>query len=432
MTDVVLSVENVSKRFRIGAKPHASTLREAIAAASSTAIRNTGWLFRRSSTAEPTHGAETQAGLTDFWALRDVSFEVRRGEVLGIVGRNGAGKSTLLKIISRITEPTIGRVGIRGRIGSLLEVGTGFHPELTGRENIYVNGRLLGMTRSEIRQKFDEIVDFAGIAKFIDTPVKRYSSGMTVRLGFAAASVIDPEILILDEVLTVGDAEFQSKCSARIQQAMNTGDRTVLIVSHNMSSIEKLADRCLLLEEGRALMLESAHEAAERYLRKSPLSATHRWSQTTDRNTYIGSIAVTDAYGGSMTQDHDQSQPFTVTLSVVSSFCIPHGYIGVYLCDRTGTPVIFSDQRDSLQDGISLGITEYTVVFPGRLLKAGEYTVSAGIADANSGQSIEQINDCITIRLRTMDEPYRQGRAGFLGVHLDWRRTQLQSARSSV
>ena len=432
MSDVVLSVENVSKRFRIGAKPHAGTLREAISAAASTAIRSSVGLFRRPSAAEPAHAAAPSADPADFWALRNVSFEVRRGEVLGIIGRNGAGKSTLLKIISRITEPTTWRVGIRGRIGSLLEVGTGFHPELTGRENIYLNGRLLGMTRSEIRRKFDEIVDFAGIANFIDTPVKRYSSGMTVRLGFAAATVIDPEILILDEVLSVGDAEFQSKCSARIQHAMNTGDRTVLIVSHNMSSIEKLADRCLLLEEGRALMLESAHVAAEQYLRKSPLSATHRWSQTTDRDFYIASIVVTDASGGPLPQHHDQSQPFAVTITVVSSVCIPHGYIGIYLCDRTGTPVLFTDQRDALPDGLSPGITAYTVAFPGRLLKAGEYTVSAGIAEAHSGQSIEQIHDCITISLRTVDEPYRQGRAGFLGVHLDWRRTQLQSVPSSM
>ncbi len=195
-------------------------------------------------------GAPGPASVEDFWALRDVSFEVKRGEVVGIIGRNGAGKSTLLKILSRITEPTEGRVELDGRVASLLEVGTGFHPELTGRENIYLNGAILGMTRAEIRKKFDEIVAFAEVEKFLDTPVKRYSSGMYVRLAFAVAAHLEPEILIVDEVLAVGDAEFQMKCLGKMQAVSRTG-RTVLFVSHNMAAIEALCDKAVYLSSGR-------------------------------------------------------------------------------------------------------------------------------------------------------------------------------------
>src|SRR5204862_4320603 len=186
------------------------------------------------------------------WALKDVSFEVKRGEVLGIIGRNGAGKTTLLKILPRITEPSEGRVTIRGRVASLLEVGTGFHPELTGRENIYLNGAILGMTRAEIRRSFDEIVAFSEVEKFLDTPVKRYSSGMHVRLAFAVAAHLRPEILVVDEVLAVGDAAFQKKCLGKMQDVAS-GGRTVLFVSHNMAAITRLCSRAILLREGRAV-----------------------------------------------------------------------------------------------------------------------------------------------------------------------------------
>lgn len=186
----------------------------------------------------------------DFWALKDVSFEVKQGDRIGIIGRNGAGKSTLLKILSRITEPTTGRVKIKGRVASLLEVGTGFHPELTGRENIFLNGAILGMGRAEIKKKFDEIVDFAEIEKFLDTPVKRYSSGMYVRLAFAVAAHLEPEILVVDEVLAVGDAQFQKKCLGKMEDVSNKEGRTVLFVSHNMGAVRKLCDSCMVLSSG--------------------------------------------------------------------------------------------------------------------------------------------------------------------------------------
>src|SRR5437867_11655289 len=201
----------------------------------------------------------------DIWALRDIGFEIRKGEVVGIIGRNGSGKSTLLKILSRITEPTEGRVSIRGRVASLLEVGTGFHPELTGRENVFLNGAILGMTRAEIRRKFDEIVAFAEIEKFLDTPVKRYSSGMYVRLAFAVAAHLEPEILLVDEVLAVGDAEFQKKCLGKMSSVASEG-RTVLFVSHNLATIQQATTRCLLLEKGALVRDGATPEVLAAYL----------------------------------------------------------------------------------------------------------------------------------------------------------------------
>ena len=214
------------------------------------------------------HGRAVVSGDTveEFWALRDVTFEVRRGEVLGIIGRNGAGKSTLLKILSRITEPSEGRVTITGRVASLLEVGTGFHLELTGRENIFLNGAILGMTRAEIRRKFDEIVAFAEVERFLDTPVKRYSSGMYVRLAFAVAAHLEPEILVVDEVLAVGDAEFQNKCLGKMDQVTRRDGRTVLFVSHNMAAITQLCGRAIWLEAGRIIEAGAAHQLVSDFL----------------------------------------------------------------------------------------------------------------------------------------------------------------------
>lgn len=231
MTRPIIEVEGLSKRYKLG-QFNALSIREEVERLFSRMARE----------------AETSA---DFWALQDVSFTVKPGEVVGIIGRNGAGKSTLLKVLSRVTEPTRGLARIRGRVASLLEVGTGFHPELTGRENIFLNGAILGMSRAEIRAKFDEIVAFAEITKFLDTPVKRYSSGMYVRLAFAVAAHLEPEVLIVDEVLAVGDAEFQKKCLGKMQEVSETGGRTVLFVSHNMSAVKELCSRALLIEGGR-------------------------------------------------------------------------------------------------------------------------------------------------------------------------------------
>jgi lipopolysaccharide transport system ATP-binding protein len=246
MSDIAIRVDGLAKRYRIGQRESYKTLRDSLTDLIHAPLRRLSLLAR------PNSSSNEQPQVDDghIWALRDVSFEVKRGEVLGVIGRNGAGKSTLLKILSRITEPTEGCAEIHGRVGSLLEVGTGFHPELTGRENIYLNGAILGMKRAEIDGKFDEIVAFAEIEKFIDTPVKRYSSGMYVRLAFAVAAHLNPEILVVDEVLAVGDAAFQEKCLGRMSMVSSEG-RTVLFVSHNMDAITRLCGRAIWLDTGK-------------------------------------------------------------------------------------------------------------------------------------------------------------------------------------
>lgn len=254
MSETVIKVENLGKRYQLGRATSSGaryrTLRDTLAEGAQQ-------IFRRR--------PDRNSAAEEFWALRDVNFEVKQGEVVGIIGRNGAGKSTLLKILSRITEPSTGCITIRGRVASLLEVGTGFHPELTGRENIFLNGAILGMSRHEIKARFDEIVAFAEIEKFLDTPVKRYSSGMYVRLAFSVAAHLEPEILVVDEVLAVGDAEFQKKCLGKMQ-AVSRGGRTVLFVSHNMAAITRLCSRAVVLSEGQIPLDGAVRDAVHRYL----------------------------------------------------------------------------------------------------------------------------------------------------------------------
>jgi lipopolysaccharide transport system ATP-binding protein len=263
MSDAVITVENLSKRYllghRSGGEAPYRTLRDVIA--------REGRNFARKA-ADFVRGRQIVQGdeVEEFWALKNVSFEIKRGEVLGIIGRNGAGKSTLLKILSRITEPDCGRATLSGRVASLLEVGTGFHPELTGRENIYLNGAILGMTKSEIRSKFDEIVAFADVERFLDTPVKYYSSGMYVRLAFAVAAHLEPEILIVDEVLAVGDAEFQKKCLGKIQEVSRREGRTVLFVSHNMGAVSSLCASAIWLDAGSIRQQGSSRDVIGEYL----------------------------------------------------------------------------------------------------------------------------------------------------------------------
>src|SRR5579859_1574695 len=238
----IIRVANLGKRYRIGHRESYRTLRESLVAGVAAPFRRVASAVRGNRDAAPNGDGQV-------WALRDLSFEVKPGEVLGVIGRNGAGKSTLLKVLSRITEPTTGRVELYGRVGSLLEVGTGFHPELTGRENIFLSGAIMGMRRIEIARKFDQIVAFAEIEQFVDTPVKRYSSGMYVRLAFAVAAHLDPEILLVDEVLAVGDVSFQKKCLGKMSDVAREG-RTVIFVSHNMAAIESLCSDCLMLRGG--------------------------------------------------------------------------------------------------------------------------------------------------------------------------------------
>jgi lipopolysaccharide transport system ATP-binding protein len=256
MSRPAVTVENLSKRYKLGLAARPTGLREAITNAVGSTFRKIRGF------------GEDRARSEDFWALKDVSFEINQGEAIGILGRNGAGKSTLLKVLSRITEPTEGTARLRGRVGSLLEVGTGFHPELTGRENIYLNGSILGMKRAEITRKFDEIVAFSEVERFLDTPVKRYSSGMYIRLAFAVAANLEPEILVVDEVLAVGDMEFQKRCLGKMNEVVGHG-RTVFFVSHNTQSIAGLTSRCLVMKQGRLALDAPTGEAIKYYVEMS-------------------------------------------------------------------------------------------------------------------------------------------------------------------
>jgi len=262
MSDIAIKVENISKRYRIGVKEQVhDTLGGAFISWVKYPLSN----FKRVQKLSKFAGNDAEDII---WAVRDISFEVKAGEVLGIIGKNGAGKSTLLKILARITEPTSGSVVIDGRIASLLEVGTGFHPELTGRENVYLNGTILGMRKKEIERKFDEILEFSGVEKFIDTPVKRYSSGMRVRLAFAVAAHLEPEILLIDEVLAVGDTEFQKRCIGKMGEIAGEG-RTVLFVSHNMAAVQSLCSRGVLLEDGKVVIDSTIREVVSQYVTKA-------------------------------------------------------------------------------------------------------------------------------------------------------------------
>ncbi|MBA4385690.1 MAG: ABC transporter ATP-binding protein, partial [Anaerolinea sp.] len=299
---VAIRVENLGKRYRIGgAQTSYKTLRESLISAASAPVR---WLKGQR------HEKNT------FWALQDVSFEIKQGEAVGIIGRNGAGKSTLLKILSRITKPTTGRVELFGRVGSLLEVGTGFHPELTGRENIYLNGAILGMSRQEIMRKFDEIVAFAEVEKFLDTPVKYYSSGMYVRLAFAVAAHLEPEILLVDEVLAVGDAAFQKKCLGKMGEVAQEG-RTVLFVSHNMAAVLNLCDRAVLLDSGKIVATGATDNIVRHYLEGLRVNApqdlaSHKERQGRGRVRFIR-VCFEDGEGNPIEQGIS-GQPLVIAL----------------------------------------------------------------------------------------------------------------------
>jgi len=342
-SEVAIRVENLGKRYKIGARKRHNTLRDAIASYARKAASGKGTSLLPFASCPSPHG--------DFvWALKDVSFEVAQGEVVGIIGRNGAGKSTLLKILSRITEPTEGYAELRGRVGSLLEVGTGFHPELTGRENIFLNGSILGMRRQEIAAKLDDIVAFAEIEQFIDTPVKRYSSGMYVRLAFAVAAHLEPEILVIDEVLAVGDAEFQKKCLGKMGDFGREG-RSVLLVSHNMPSILNLCQMAFLLEDGRIVAGGEPRAVVERYLHMARATGGEVvWVDpaTAPGNDLVRMHAVRVLQGDSPSADVDISKDTVVEISFWNLRDGVPLYPALWLKDHVGTVVLSSTNHRSV------------------------------------------------------------------------------------
>jgi len=377
--DVVIRAEGLGKKYLIGHE----TERERYVALRDVLERAVRGAWRR--TADMAHGRAIVSGdaTEEFWALKEVSFEVKRGEVLGIIGRNGAGKSTLLKILSRITEPSDGRVTIEGQVASLLEIGTGFHPELTGRENIHLNGAILGMTRAEIRRKFDEIVAFAEVERFLDTPVKRYSSGMCVRLGFAVAAHLDPEILIVDEVLAVGDAEFQKKCLGKMSEVAG-GGRTVLFVSHNMDAIRRICASGLLLSSGRLELRDTVDRCIEGYLSRALGHQTgHRleFPHRSTRKPHLTRIEILDQHGMPLpapkTWDYVKFRVF-----FTSPTHIPSGSVELFISTPGG--ILLTRCSTSPDSGYSMrmraGDNFVDCDFPNLMLSAGSFIIGAGLA----------------------------------------------------
>ena len=377
--DIAIRVSGLSKRYYIGGKQERyRTLRDTLTDAFVAPFRKAGKLLRGHAT-----GA---AGLHEaIWALKDISFEVKQGEVIGIIGRNGAGKSTLLKIISRITEPTEGYADIYGRVGSLLEVGTGFHPELTGRENIYLNGAILGMKRVEIDQKFDEIVSFAEVEKFIDTPVKHYSSGMYLRLAFAVAAHLEPEILLVDEVLAVGDAQFQNKCLGKMEDVAKEG-RTVLFVSHNMAAIQRLCSRAIILDQGMISRDGEARNVVISYISgitdsKSEQTIEKRRPKAIGQAGYFVSWSV----GPSLDEKYTVMSGKDIVVELEAKFnkFVKNAYFGIALWSDEGTLIWAANSHDG-RDKITFETGEYAIQFIIKhfILRPGAYWVEVSINSA--------------------------------------------------
>lgn len=341
MNKTAISISNIGKEYKIGEKVEYGSLREDLTNFLSNGIK------RLVSKQDSTKGEEKINAQDYFWSLKDITLDIGTGEIMGIIGRNGAGKSTLLKIIAGITEPTEGRINIYGRIGSLLEVGTGFHQELTGRENIYLNGAILGMRRTEIDRKFDEIVAFSEVEKFIDTPVKFYSTGMRVRLGFSVAAHLEPEILLIDEVLAVGDAAFQKKCLGKLNNVATSEGRTVLFVSHDMAAILSLCNRAVLLEEGRIMTEGITSEVVEQYFKTMTSNETVPLSERTDRDG-DGSVIVMSL----KIENEDTGKPIRpssnikFTLGYKSESAVNYLRVEIIIRDfQTRVPILFLDSE---------------------------------------------------------------------------------------
>lgn len=386
-----IRVENLAKCYRIN---HAEerlpykTLRDTLAQVATMPVRR----WRSSGHVDL---------VEQFWALKDVSFVVQPGEVVGIIGRNGAGKSTLLKILSRITKPTSGYATLRGRVGSLLEVGTGFHQELTGRENIYLNGSILGMRRWEISRKFDEIVDFSGVEKFLDTPVKRYSSGMQVRLAFAVAAHLEPEIIVVDEVLAVGDMEFQRKCMGRMSQIGRSGC-TVLFVSHNMSAIGALCTRTILLGGGQVIQDGESAEVAMRYLEEDACTAEvdlRNWKtgRSGTGQVRLLSLATLD-HNGQLCSHFEYGEPISFEINVAGEVGTRF-ILGVRVNDVLGTRILHLVSTDDRVDfGLDSGVAKIRVSLPNVLLNDGTYYISLAVGD-KLGSQLDEVGTCLQFKV---------------------------------
>jgi homopolymeric O-antigen transport system ATP-binding protein len=422
MSDVVLKVENLSKQYRLGLVG-SRTIQDDVKR----------WWYKTRGKEDPfleigaVNDRSAEAESDYIWALRDINFEVKQGEVLGIIGKNGAGKSTLLKILSKVTGPTTGTVKAKGRIASLLEVGTGFHPELTGRENIFLNGAILGMTKPEIRAKLDEIIDFAGVAKYVDTPVKRYSSGMKVRLGFAVAAHLEPEILIVDEVLAVGDAEFQKKAIGKMQDVSRGEGRTVLFVSHNMGSVKTLCTRGIVLNNGTTTYEGEIGEVVDYYLNQDNTQAglgkvDYSKDYIGDENITLLEISVSDK-NGRIRSTYSQAE----NISIRIKFDVLKNVKGVRFNLKVKTPqqevVFVSSSHNLTKDGIAFGNHILETVIPAFLLNNTRYILAINVGIPGRKLIIEPL-DSLFIDIESENangSTYVQKWQGLVAPKLDWK-----------
>jgi lipopolysaccharide transport system ATP-binding protein len=382
MTDLAIRVDGLSKCYSIGSKPRGyQTFREAITNVASKSLQ----FVRKGGR------SEEKETINDMWAVKDVSFEVKRGDVVGIIGSNGAGKSTLLKVLSRITEPTRGYADIYGRVGALLEVGTGFHPELTGRENVLLNGAILGMSRKEILSKFDQIIDFAGVERFIDTAVKYYSSGMYLRLAFAVAAHLEPEILIVDEVLAVGDTAFQKKCLGRMEAVANEG-RTVLFVSHNMGAVRTLCSKALYLHSGMTEGMADVGECIESYFKAvGAIPGQGTFDEEISLKRGFGRVVIRD--GSSNTIENSEEVEISTTLSVDSEY---QGFTIFGILEDMHGKMVFHLRRESHELGIKSckgGLYHIRLKLPALWLNPGLYAFHFKAIFSGGGGMTRQVSD---------------------------------------
>ena len=377
MSNIAIEFDNVGKMYRLG-RVGTGTLSHDL---------NRWWTMNILRKEDPylkigeTNDRSTKGHSDYVWALRNISFKVEQGDVVGIIGKNGAGKSTLLKLLSRITSPSTGSIRYNGRIASLLEVGTGFHPEMTGRENIYMNGSIMGMTKKEITRKLDEIVDFAGVERYLDTPVKRYSSGMTVRLGFAVAAFLEPEILVVDEVLTVGDAEFQKKAIGKMKDVSQTGGRTVLFVSHNMASMQRLCTNGVLLEHGclkyRGTISDTIKEYLTDYIRQSEFEGV-------DGNEDVLYLSKAKVYSDSTDGVIYNNNAIFIEYDITVKKSIPSLVCGFNIYSSYQTPLARADYNDrNQQTTLAIGTYHLKFKIPPYTLANGDYTIKFDVAERN-------------------------------------------------
>ena len=415
--DIILKAENISKQYRLG-QVGTGTLSHDL----------NRWWHQIRGKEDPylkigdTNDRSTKGSSDYVWALQDINFEVKRGEVLGIIGKNGAGKSTLLKILSKVTAPTTGSIKSRGRIASLLEVGTGFNGEMTGRENIFLNGAILGMTKKEITSKLDEIIDFSGCERYIDTPVKRYSSGMTVRLAFAVAAFLEPEILVIDEVLAVGDAEFQKKAIGKMQDISKGQGRTVLFVSHDMNAIEKLTEKCIVLENGQILLHTTTQLAIQDYISKNvKVNSSNRWNSFIEApgNEFarIKAVSITDLQDN-LKYTFESSENIKINIEYYDFNMLYNNTAIIQIMNEKANLLFSSNEFNSSDWNLKKfrkKITITSCIIPADFLNEGKYSINIAIGNYNPNIIHVKLDEVLTFRVID-NSSYKNGVKGcFVG-----------------